>query len=61
MTLDELFEIKSALEFSKHVDSCLDECEEALRIINREINLKTMDPRFSASENEVIFNKNQGE
>jgi hypothetical protein len=39
LTIEELEEIKYALEFGKHVDSYLDECEEALKIINREIEL----------------------
>lgn len=42
MTLDELLEIKSALEYGKNVDSYLDECEEALIIINRELKLKEL-------------------
>lgn len=42
MTLDELLEIKSALEYGKNVNSYLDECEEALRIINRELRLKEL-------------------
>jgi hypothetical protein len=37
LTLEELYEIRHALEFGKNVDSYLDECEEALKIINREI------------------------
>jgi hypothetical protein len=45
MTLDELYEIKSALEYAKFVDSYLDEAEKALKIVEREIELKTMDPR----------------
>lgn len=40
ITLNELYEIKSVLEFSKFVDSYLDEAELALEIINREIKEK---------------------
>ena len=47
MTLEELYEIEAALEFTKYVDSYLDEAEEALRIIKREIKLKTMIPNLS--------------
>jgi hypothetical protein len=43
MTIEELEEIKYALEFGKHVDSYLDECEEALKIINREIEIIKME------------------
>jgi len=40
MTLNELFQIRSALESSVKF-----EVDEALKIVNKEIELKTMDPR----------------
>lgn len=40
LTLDELYEIKNALLYGKFVDSYLDECEESLKLIEREIKLK---------------------
>lgn len=40
MTLKELIKIQTALQYAKYVDAYLDEVEEALTIINREIALK---------------------
>lgn len=53
MTLDELLEIKSALEYGKFVDSYLDECKEAIEIIDREIRLKKIEHEYDIKGNKV--------
>jgi len=59
MTLEELQEIKSALEYGRNVDSYLNECDKAIEIIQKQIDLKLLDPRYAKETEDTNRNNVQ--